>query len=68
MSNSKVRVESDTMGKLEVPADRYWGCQTQRSIDNFKIGGPSERMPLPIVRSFGLVKKACALVNMQVKT
>jgi fumarate hydratase class II len=59
------RVEKDTMGELEVPADRYWGCQTQRSLQNFKIGGPSEKMPLPVVRSFGLVKKACAQVNVK---
>ncbi len=51
-----VRVEADTFGPLEVPADRYWGAQTQRSLQNFKIGGPRERMPLPIVRAFGVLK------------
>ena len=51
------------MGSLEVPADRYWGCQTQRSLQNFKIGGATERMPIPVIRAFGTVKKACALVN-----
>ncbi len=44
------RVEKDTMGELQVAADRYWGCQTQRSLQNFRIGGPTERMPIPIVR------------------
>jgi fumarate hydratase class II len=55
------RVESDTFGPIEVPADRYWGAQTQRSLGNFKIGG--ERMPIPLVRALGLVKQAAALVN-----
>lgn len=53
------------MGELEVPADKYWGCQTQRSLQNFKIGGATEVMPLPVIRAFGIVKKACALVNMR---
>lgn len=60
-----VRVEKDTMGSLEVPADRYWGAQTQRSLQNFKIGGPRERMPEPVVRAFGVLKRAAAKVNMQ---
>jgi fumarate hydratase class II len=55
------RIESDTFGPIEVPADRYWGAQTQRSLGNFKIGG--ERMPVPLVRALGLVKQAAALVN-----
>ena len=55
------RIESDTFGPIEVPADRYWGAQTQRSLGNFKIGG--ERMPIPLVRALGLVKQAAALVN-----
>ena len=50
------RTETDTFGKIEVPADRYWGAQTERSLENFKIGG--ERMPKPIVRAFGIVKRA----------
>ena len=44
------RVESDTMGKIEVANDVYWGAQTQRSLQNFKIGGPSARMPVEIIR------------------
>jgi len=55
------RTESDTFGPIEVPADRYWGAQTQRSIQNFRIGG--ERLPAPLVRGLGLVKQAAALVN-----
>jgi len=44
------RVESDTMGKIDVPNDVYWGAQTQRSLQNFKIGGPAARMPIEIIR------------------
>src|SRR5215207_4940282 len=55
------RTESDTFGPIEVPAERYWGAQTQRSLQNFRIGG--ERMPAPLIRALGLVKQAAALVN-----
>ena len=55
------RTEKDTMGSIEVPADRYWGAQTQRSLEHFRIGG--ERFPREMIRAFGLLKKACALVN-----
>jgi len=58
---SQIRVESDTMGAIEVPADRYWGAQTQRSLENFKIGG--ERMPRSILRAMGIVKHASASAN-----
>ena len=58
----KTRVEKDTMGSLDVPADRYWGAQTQRSLQNFKIGG--EKMPVPLVRALGVQKLAAARVNM----
>ena len=61
---STTRTEYDTFGPLEVPADKYWGAQTQRSTMNFKIGGPSERMPDPVVRAFGILKGAAAQVNM----
>ena len=53
-----VRVETDTFGPIEVPADRYWGAQTQRSLQNFRIG--TERMPLPLIRALGFVKQAAA--------
>ena len=56
------RVERDTMGTVEVPGDRYWGAQTERSLENFPIG--TERMPLPLIHAFGLQKKAAALANM----
>ncbi|MBT3267267.1 class II fumarate hydratase [Candidatus Poribacteria bacterium] len=55
------RIEQDSMGELAVPADRYWGCQTQRSLMNFKIGG--ERFPREFIRAFGIVKQAAAEVN-----
>ncbi len=55
------RTETDSFGPLEVPADKYWGAQTQRSIINFPIGW--ERQPVPIIRALGVIKKACALVN-----
>ena len=56
-----VRIESDTMGTIEVPADRYWGAQTQRSLENFKIGG--ERMPRSILRAMGIIKHTSASAN-----
>jgi fumarate hydratase, class II len=58
-----VRIETDSMGEIEVPADRYWGAQTQRSLQNFKIGG--ERFPRQFIRALGTVKKACAEANME---
>jgi fumarate hydratase class II len=57
----KTRTESDSLGTIEVPADRYWGAQTERSRHHFAIG--DDRMPVEVVRAFGLLKKACALVN-----
>jgi fumarate hydratase class II len=57
----KTRVETDTMGPIEVPADRYWGAQTQRSLQHFRIGG--DRFPREIIRALGVLKKGCALVN-----
>jgi fumarate hydratase, class II len=58
---TKTRTETDTFGPIEVPADRYWGAQTQRSRENFRIG--DERMPLPLIRALGLVKRTAAEVN-----
>lgn len=57
------RVESDSMGSLSIPAGALWGAQTQRSIQNFPIGGMESRMPLPIVVAMATVKKVCALYN-----
>jgi len=58
-----VRVESDTMGQIEVPSNKYYGAQTARSIMNFPIGDETERMPAPVVKAFGILKKAAAEVN-----
>jgi fumarate hydratase class II len=57
----RTRAESDTMGAVEVPADRYWGAQTERSLRHFRIG--DERFPRELIRAFGILKKACAIVN-----
>lgn len=57
------RTETDSFGEIAVPSEKYWGAQTQRSLQNFKIGG--ERMPLPLLRAFGIQKKAAALSNMK---
>jgi fumarate hydratase class II len=62
MTASKTRTESDTLGPIEVPADRYWGAQAQRSLANFKIGW--EKQPAPIIRALGIVKRAAAETNM----
>src|SRR5260370_35849393 len=59
------RVESDTFGPIEVPADRLWGAQTQRSFANFRISG--ERQPMALIRALVLVKEATALVNQDLK-
>jgi len=61
-AKAKTRTETDSMGPIEVPADRYWGAQTERSLENFRIGG--ERMPAPLIAALGLEKKAAALANM----
>ncbi len=58
---SQTRTESDSFGPLEVPSDKYWGAQTQRSIMNFPIGW--EKQPVAIVRALGVIKKACAMEN-----
>jgi len=55
------RTETDSMGAIEVPADRYWGAQTERSLRHFRIGG--ERFPRELIRALGLVKRACAEEN-----
>jgi fumarate hydratase, class II len=60
-THAKTRTETDSFGPLEVAADRYWGAQTQRSLGNFKIGG--ERMPLPLIRALGIIKKCAAITN-----
>ena len=62
----KTRTEKDTMGPIEVPADKYWGAQTQRSVENFRIGEPAS-MPKEIIRAFAVLKKAAALANFDLK-
>lgn len=64
MSQS-MRAESDAFGEIQVPADRYWGAQTERSLENFRINQPQDRMPPPIVKAFGILKGAAATVNMR---
>lgn len=58
------RIEKDTMGQVQVPADVYWGAQTQRSIENFKIARDTDKMPKPIIEAFAYLKKAAALTNL----
>lgn len=61
----KIRLEHDTMGEVEVPADKYWGAQTQRSKNNFKIGGENMKMPTEIIDAFAILKKAAAQTNLE---
>lgn len=62
MMTKNTRTETDSIGEIDVPADMYWGAQTQRSLQNFKIGGIKQ--PAPLIRAYGIVKKAAALTNM----
>ena len=57
----KVRIEKDTLGNIEVPHDKYWGAQTQRSHENFRIGG--DLMPMEVIHALAIIKKAAAIVN-----
>lgn len=57
------RIEKDTLGEIQVPADKYWGAQTQRSLQNFRIGG--ERIPLALIRVFAMLKRSAALANQE---
>ena len=66
MTATATRTETDSMGAIEVASDRYWGAQTQRSLENFRIGG--ERMPQAIIRALGIIKHAAATVNKQLGT
>ncbi|KAF2017174.1 fumarate hydratase [Aaosphaeria arxii CBS 175.79] len=62
---ASTRTESDAFGEIQVPSDKYWGAQTERSLENFKINQPQDRMPPPIVRAFGILKGAAAKVNVK---
>lgn len=59
------RIERDSIGEIQVPADKYWGAQTQRSLENFKIG--DEKMPVEIIRAFAVLKKCAALTNHELR-
>ena len=61
------RIEHDSMGEVKVPCDKYWGAQTERSHENFKIGVGIETMPREITHAFGILKKACAIANHALK-
>jgi len=63
MQDKKMRIETDSMGEIQVPADVYWGAQTQRSLHHFNIG--YDVMPREMIRAFGILKKACAIVNFE---
>ncbi|EAW08858.1 class II fumarate hydratase [Aspergillus clavatus NRRL 1] len=63
--STATRTESDAFGEIQVPADKYWGAQTQRSLGNFDINQPQDRMPEPVVKAFGILKGAAAIVNMR---
>ncbi|KMU90724.1 fumarate hydratase [Coccidioides immitis H538.4] len=63
--SSGTRTETDAFGEIQVPSDKYWGAQTQRSLGNFNINQPQDRMPPAIVRAFGILKGAAATVNMR---
>ncbi|MBA3613121.1 MAG: class II fumarate hydratase [Nitrospirales bacterium] len=63
---SHVRIETDSFGSIPVPADKYWGAQTQRSLENFQIG--QERLPRPLIRALGIVKRCAALSNVTLNT
>ncbi|MFN3603245.1 MAG: class II fumarate hydratase [Leptonema sp. (in: bacteria)] len=62
---TKFRIEKDTMGEVQVPNDKYWGAQTQRSLENFKIG--EDHFPIEFIRAFGILKKAAAITNKELK-
>lgn len=62
---ASTRTETDAFGPLQVQSDRYWGAQTERSLDNFRINQPHDRMPPPIIKAFGILKGAAATVNMR---
>eukprot|EP00029_Vermamoeba_vermiformis_P005503 TRINITY_DN192_c0_g1_i1.p1 TRINITY_DN192_c0_g1~~TRINITY_DN192_c0_g1_i1.p1 ORF type:complete len:474 (+),score=168.71 TRINITY_DN192_c0_g1_i1:63-1484(+) len=63
--DDQFRIEYDSMGPVKVPKDKYWGAQTERSKNNFDIGGEKERMPDAIIKAFAVIKKAAAIVNQE---
>lgn len=67
MTEQKYRIEHDSLGEVKVPADKYWGAQTERSKENFPIGVGLETMPKEIIHAFGILKKAACLANAELK-
>ena len=67
MASQEYRIEHDSMGEVRVPADRYWGAQTERSRNNFPIGSGREPMPEEIIRAFAALKAAAARANRQLR-
>ena len=65
ISNMEYRIEKDTMGEVKVPAHVYWGAQTERSVENFKIAQDINKMPKPIIEAFAYLKKAAAITNFE---
>ncbi|XP_002131656.2 fumarate hydratase, mitochondrial [Ciona intestinalis] len=63
MASAGFRIETDSFGELQVPADKYYGANTARSLMNFKIGGPGDKMPIEVIHAFAILKKAAAEVN-----
>jgi fumarate hydratase class II len=63
--SANTRTESDAFGELQVDASKYWGAQTERSLGNFKINQPQDRMQPPVIKAFGILKGAAATVNMK---
>ena len=61
------RIEHDSMGEVKVPADKYWGAQTERSRNNFRIGVGHETMPEEIIHAFGILKAAAAMANAKLR-
>jgi fumarate hydratase class II len=64
---SDTRIETDTMGQIEVPSDRYWGAQTQRSLKYFQAGAGRDTMPRELIKALGILKKAAAITNVELK-
>src|SRR6266446_673608 len=64
---AETRIENDTMGAIAVPSDRYWGAQTQRSLKYFQAGAGRDTMPRQLIKAFGILKKAAAMANVELK-
>ncbi|XP_013407192.1 fumarate hydratase, mitochondrial-like [Lingula anatina] len=64
-SEAGFRIEKDAFGEISVPKNKYYGAGTARSIYHFDIGGVTERMPIPIIRAYAILKKAAAVINME---